>query len=68
MPIELSETFVVDISATALFDLSEADEVFKEKREEDSETAIIEYREYMLQHEDKPLTDGNFWSGMSVGG
>lgn len=58
MPIDLSETLVVGISATALFDLSEADKVFKEKKAEDPETAIIEYREYMLKHEDEPLKDG----------
>lgn len=58
MPIDLSETLVIGISATALFDLSEADKVFREKKAEDPETAIIEYREYMLQHEDEPLEDG----------
>ena len=57
MPIDLSETLVIGISATALFDLSEADRVFREKKEEDPETAIIEYREYMLQHEDEPLQE-----------
>lgn len=58
MPIDLSETLVIGISATALFDLSDADKVFKEKKAEDPETAIIEYREYMLKHEDEPLKDG----------
>lgn len=58
MPIDLSETLVIGISATALFDLSEADKVFKAKQEEDPESAILEYREYMLQHENEPLEDG----------
>ena len=58
MPIDLSETLVVGISATALFDLSEADKVFKEKQAEDPETAILEYRDYMLKHEGEPLGDG----------
>lgn len=58
MPIDLSETLVVGISATALFDLSEADRIFKEKVTLDPETAILEYRQYMLQHEDEPLQDG----------
>lgn len=58
MPIELTETLVVGISATALFDLSEADMVFKSKQKEDPETAILEYRNYMLAHEDEPLEDG----------
>lgn len=58
MPIDLSETLVIGISATALFDLSEADKVFREKKAKDPETAIIEYRDYMLQHENEPLKDG----------
>lgn len=58
MPIDLSKTLVVGISATALFDLSEADKVFKEKQAEDPETAILEYRDYMLKHEGEPLDDG----------
>jgi 5'-nucleotidase len=58
VPIDLSETLVIGISATALFDLSEADNVFNKKKEEDPETAIIEYRDYMLKHEDEPLEDG----------
>lgn len=33
MPIDLSETLVIGISATALFDLSEADKVFRKKRQ-----------------------------------
>ncbi|HHF2954764.1 TPA: 5'-nucleotidase [Vibrio diabolicus] len=33
MPIDLTETLVVGISATALFDLSEADEIFREKKQ-----------------------------------
>lgn len=58
MPIELSETFVVGISATALFDLSEADKVFSKKMKDDPENAIQEYRQYMLDNEDVPLKDG----------
>ncbi|MGI2897186.1 5'-nucleotidase, partial [Vibrio alginolyticus] len=48
MPIDLTETLVVGISATALFDLSEADEIFREKNKIDPNTAIDEYRTYML--------------------
>jgi 5'-nucleotidase len=58
MPLDLSETLVVGISATALFDLSEADRVFRSKYQEDKETAIQEYRKYMLEREDEPLKDG----------
>lgn len=58
MPIDLTETLVVGISATALFDLSEADEIFREQNKTDPNTAIDEYRTYMLEHEDEPLNDG----------
>jgi len=58
MAIDLSDTLVIGISATALFDLSEADTVFREKFKEDKDTAIQEYREYMLEREDDPLEDG----------
>lgn len=58
MPVELSDTLVIGITATALFDLSEADKVFRAKFDEDEETAIEEYRNYMLEHEDDTLNDG----------
>lgn len=58
MPIDLTETLVVGISATALFDLSEADKIFREKKDTDPNTAIEEYRKYMLEHENEPLDDG----------
>lgn len=58
MPLDLSESLVIGISATALFDLSEADKIFKEKIDEDPQTAIEEYRKYMLENENEPLQDG----------
>lgn len=58
MPLDLSKTLVVGISATALFDLAEADRVFREKYLEDRETAVAEYRAYMLEREDEALADG----------
>ena len=58
MALDLSDTLVIGISATALFDLSEADTVFKKKYKEDKETAIVQYREYMLQREEEALKDG----------
>lgn len=58
MPLDLSDTLVVGISSTALFDLSEADKIFKEKKHNDSDSAIAEYREYMLQHENERLSNG----------
>lgn len=58
MSSHLSETLVIGISATALFDLKEADKVFREKYSSDKETAIAEYRKYMLEREDEILEDG----------
>ncbi len=58
MPLDLSNTLVVGISSTALFDLSDADAVFRSKFDTDKETAISEYRKYTLEHEDDPLDDG----------
>ncbi|MDT4291208.1 5'-nucleotidase [Methylomonas sp. MO1] len=58
MALDLSDTLVVGITATALFDLSDADKVFRAKFDEDKDTAISEYRNYMLQKENDPLEDG----------
>lgn len=63
MPIDLNETLVIGISATALFDLSESDEIFKQKSKSDPDSAIDEYRKHMLEKEDEPLEDG---TGMSL--
>ena len=58
MSFNLLDTLVIGISATALFDLKEADQVFRAKFKEDKDTAIVEYRKYMLEREDDPLDDG----------
>ncbi|UFH58393.1 5'-nucleotidase [Sulfurovum mangrovi] len=58
MPIDLSESLVIGISATALFDLSKADSNFRKKIKKDPDTAIEKYRNYMLKHENDPLDDG----------
>jgi 5'-nucleotidase len=58
MPLNLSRTLVVGISSTALFDLEEADRLFRELREEDPDKAIERYRDYMQKREDKPLEPG----------
>jgi len=58
MALDLSDTLVIGISATALFDLSEADRVFQLKFKEDKETAVKEYREYMLKRENDVLDGG----------
>lgn len=58
MPLNLSDTLVIGISATALFDLKKAHEVFQAKYKQDKDTAIAEYRKYMLEREDDLLADG----------
>jgi 5'-nucleotidase len=58
MALDLSESLVIGISATALFDLSEADKIFRTKLKKDPESAIEEYRNYMLENENEPLEDG----------
>lgn len=58
MALDLSDTLVVGITATALFDLSEADRVFREKFDSDREAAIEEYRKYMAEREAESLQPG----------
>jgi 5'-nucleotidase len=58
MPLDLSDTLVVGISATALFDLAEADAVYKAKYAKNPQSALDEYRAYMLERESEPLRDG----------
>lgn len=58
MPIDLSDTLVVGISATALFDLSEADNIFQEAYTSDPDTAIEQYRQHMMEKEELPLEPG----------
>ncbi len=58
MAFDLSETLVVGISATALFDLEEADRLYREGLASDSDSAIEAYRRHMLEREDIPLLPG----------
>ncbi len=58
MTLDLSNTLVVGITTTALFDMSESDSAFQTKFKSDRQTAIAEYRAYALAHEDEPLSDG----------
>ena len=58
MPLDLSKTLVIGISATALFDMSESDRMFRETYETDPDSSIEKYRAYMLEHEDQPLQPG----------
>ncbi|MDO8742016.1 MAG: 5'-nucleotidase, partial [bacterium] len=58
MALDLSDTLVVGITATALFNLSEADSIFRENFESDPGKAIDEYRKYMAANEKAPLEGG----------
>src|SRR5690349_4948965 len=58
MSLDLSNTLVVGIATTALFDMTESDSAFQAKFKSDRETAVAEYRAYALLHENEPLADG----------
>jgi len=58
MALDLSKTLVVGISATALFDLEEADGIFRAESAKDPDKAIEVYRAYMLEREDEDLAAG----------
>jgi 5'-nucleotidase len=54
----LDKTLVIGISATALFDLSEADKLYKEEFLKHPNTAVEIYRAFMLKNEDVVLSEG----------
>jgi 5'-nucleotidase len=58
MSLDLSDTLVVGISATALFDLSEADGLFREATAADRDAGMAEYRKHMLEREGVVLSPG----------
>jgi 5'-nucleotidase len=58
MALDLSNTLVIGISSTALFDMSTADKEFQASFKKNRETAVAQYRKYMLKHENDPLEDG----------
>ena len=58
MAYNLENTLVIGISATALFDLSEADALYKKEFKKHPDSAIDIYRKYMLENEDKILNEG----------
>ena len=58
MPTDLSDTLVVGIAATALFDLREADAFFQQQLAAQPTTALQAYRQHMLEREHVPLADG----------
>lgn len=57
-PLDLSDTLVIGISSTALFDLSESHSLFEENYKKDKEHAIATYRAHMLAREDEVLGTG----------
>ncbi|NBD34224.1 MAG: hypothetical protein GVY17_14965 [Cyanobacteria bacterium] len=58
MPFDLSNTLVVGVSATALFDLSAEDALFQEQFAQDRENAMLVYRKTMQEKENDPLAPG----------
>lgn len=58
MPIDLSKTLVVGISATALFDLAAEDALFREQTAEDPQNAMDVYRRTMQEKENDELKPG----------
>lgn len=58
MALDLSDTLVVGITASALFDLSEADAVFRKNYKNNPDQAIDEYRKYMEKNELEDLEPG----------
>lgn len=58
MAVNLSNTLIVAISATALFDLSESETYFEQALKDDPTTAVDKFRAYMIAHENEPLNTG----------
>ena len=58
MAVDLSNTLIVAISATALFDLSESEQYLQTLSEQDPHTALDKFREYMKLRESQPLATG----------
>ena len=58
MALNLENTLVIGISATALFDLSKEDELFKKEFKKHPQSAIARYREDMFKNENLPLEEG----------
>lgn len=58
MPVDLSDTLVVAISSTALFDMSESAAVFDKALKKNPDEAVGTYRAYMLKNEEVPLEPG----------
>lgn len=58
MAIDFSNTLIVAISATALFDLSESEEYLLQLLQQQPERAIKDFRDYMAQRENDALSIG----------
>ena len=58
MSVDFSNTLIVAVSATALFDLSESERFFQQAIAQDPETAIDKFRSYMIERENDPLQTG----------
>lgn len=58
MAFNLENTLVIGISATALFDLTEADKLYRDEYEKHPDNAIDIYRAFMLKTENVPLEQG----------
>ncbi len=58
MAFDLSDTLVIGISSTALFDLQAPDRYFRTLCEQDAGHAVERYRAYMQAHEQEPLAPG----------
>ena len=58
MAFNLENTLVIGISATALFDLTKEDKLFKDEYKKHPESAIDIYRKHMFESEDIPLEEG----------
>jgi len=58
LALNLEKTLVIGISATALFDLSDADKLYQREYKKHPDSAIEIYREYMLKNEEVVLNEG----------
>ena len=58
MAYTLDKTLVIGISATALFDLSKADKLYRDEFLKHPDNAIEIYRAFMLKNEDIVLKEG----------
>lgn len=58
MAIDFSNTLIVAISATALFDLTESENHLLELLQQRPADAVKEFRDYMAEREDEPLNIG----------